>query len=147
MTAAQEIEKLLNDWLKGKTTLREVNGSWVEITTPYLDRHNDALQIYARAEDGGYPPHPLFACSHRQPAAAPATFASVTPREPLPSDLSPITLRPKIFSLSISSPYRPFRPSALGIPSPHRVLLCRKVLTKRNFAKLGSLGKNILLIR
>jgi hypothetical protein len=57
MTTANEIEKLLNDyrrWLKDKTTLREVNGSWVEITTPYLDRHNDALQIYARAENGGY---------------------------------------------------------------------------------------------
>lgn len=57
MTIAQEIEKLLNDyraWLRDKTTLREVNGSWVEITTPYLDRHNDALQIYARAENGGY---------------------------------------------------------------------------------------------
>jgi hypothetical protein len=57
MTTAQEIEKLLYDyraWLKDKTTLREVNGDWVEITTPYLDRHNDALQIYARAENGGY---------------------------------------------------------------------------------------------
>lgn len=57
MTTAHEIEKLLSDyraWLKDKTTLREVNGEWVEITTPYLDRHNDALQIYARAENGGY---------------------------------------------------------------------------------------------
>jgi len=57
MTTVQEIERLLNDyraWLKDKTTLREVNGAWVEITTPYLDRHNDALQIYARAENGGY---------------------------------------------------------------------------------------------
>lgn len=57
MTIAQEIEKLLSDyrtWLKDKTTLREVNGTWVEITTPYVDRHNDALQIYARAEQGGY---------------------------------------------------------------------------------------------
>ena len=52
-----DIEKLLNDyraWLKEKTTLREVDGSWFEITTPYLDRHNDALQIYARQENGGY---------------------------------------------------------------------------------------------
>jgi hypothetical protein len=52
-----DIEKLLNDyraWLKEKTTLREVDGSWIEITTPYLDRHNDALQIYARQENGGY---------------------------------------------------------------------------------------------
>jgi hypothetical protein len=52
-----EIEKLLQgyrEWLRDKTTLRELNGSWVEITTPYLDRHNDALQIYARRDNGGY---------------------------------------------------------------------------------------------
>ena len=52
-----EIEQLLNDyriWLRDKTTLRQLNGEWVEITTPYLDRHNDALQIYVRAEGGGY---------------------------------------------------------------------------------------------
>ena len=52
-----EIEKLLHDyraWLRDKTTLREIDGEWVEITTPYLDRHNDALQIYARSENGGY---------------------------------------------------------------------------------------------
>jgi hypothetical protein len=52
-----EIERLLQDyntWLRDKTTLRQVNGEWGEITTPYLDRHNDALQIYVRAESGGY---------------------------------------------------------------------------------------------
>lgn len=52
-----EIEKLLHDyrtWLRDKTTLRQINGQWVEITTPYLDRHNDALQIYVRSENGGY---------------------------------------------------------------------------------------------
>ncbi|HEV2379410.1 MAG TPA: DUF1829 domain-containing protein [Terriglobia bacterium] len=57
MTMLHEIERLLSAyraWLKDKTTLQEVNGSWVEITTPYLDRHNDALQIYVRAENGGY---------------------------------------------------------------------------------------------
>jgi hypothetical protein len=57
MTMLQEVERLLNEyraWLKDKTTLREVNGSWVEITTPYLDRHNDALQIFARQENGSY---------------------------------------------------------------------------------------------
>jgi hypothetical protein len=56
MTVA-DIEKLLNvyrTWLKEKTTLREVDGNWVEITTPYLDRHNDALQIYTRQENAGY---------------------------------------------------------------------------------------------
>ncbi|MDZ4798679.1 MAG: DUF1829 domain-containing protein [Bryobacteraceae bacterium] len=53
---AAEIQNLLDSyllWLRDKTTLREVNGSWVEITTPYLDRHNDALQIYARRQNGG----------------------------------------------------------------------------------------------
>jgi len=52
-----EIEKLLRDyreWLRDKTTLRELNGTWVEITTPYLDRHNDMLQIYVRRENGGF---------------------------------------------------------------------------------------------
>lgn len=51
-----EIQKLLNDyivWLKDKTTLRQLD-SWVEITTPYLDRHNDYLQIYAKKENGGF---------------------------------------------------------------------------------------------
>jgi hypothetical protein len=57
MSLADDIEKLLDDyraWLKDRTALRELDGSWVEITTPYLDRHNDALQIYARRENGGY---------------------------------------------------------------------------------------------
>lgn len=51
-----EVQRLLDEyvaWLKDKTTLRQV-GDWVEITTPYLDRHNDYLQIYAKREDGGY---------------------------------------------------------------------------------------------
>ncbi len=57
MTTVQEIERLLIDyrtWLKDKTSLRELDGSWVEITTPYLDRHNDANKIYARSENGRY---------------------------------------------------------------------------------------------
>jgi len=50
----QEIERLLNDyvaWLKDKTVLRQID-NWVEITTPYLDRHNDYVQIYAQRENG-----------------------------------------------------------------------------------------------
>ena len=57
MTMVQEIEQLLAEyraWLKDKTAVREINGAWVEITTPYLDRHNDTLQIYAKQENGGY---------------------------------------------------------------------------------------------
>jgi hypothetical protein len=51
-----EVQRLLDDylaWLKDKTTLRQVD-DWVEITTPYLDRHNDCLQIYAKQYDGGF---------------------------------------------------------------------------------------------
>lgn len=40
-------------WLRDQTTLSET-GDWIEITTPYLDRHNDYLQIYARRCDGGF---------------------------------------------------------------------------------------------
>jgi hypothetical protein len=51
-----EIKKLLEEyrvWLKDNTTLREVEGT-VEITTPYLDRHNDHIQIYVQRSNGGY---------------------------------------------------------------------------------------------
>jgi len=51
-----EVQRLLDDyrvWLKDKTTLRQID-DWVEITTPYLDRHNDCIQIYAKKQDGGY---------------------------------------------------------------------------------------------
>ncbi len=52
----EEIQKLLDSylrWLRDKTVLREV-GDWVEITTPYLDRHNDYIQIYAQRQNGSY---------------------------------------------------------------------------------------------
>jgi len=51
-----EVQALLGQywaWLRDKTTLRQVK-DWIEITTPYLDRHNDRLQIYAKRRDGGY---------------------------------------------------------------------------------------------
>lgn len=51
----EEVRRLLgqySSWLQEETTLRQVD-EWVEITTPYLDRHNDYLQIYAkRVQDG-----------------------------------------------------------------------------------------------
>ena len=52
----QDIQRLLDAyhaWLKDKTVLRQVD-EWTEITTPYLDRHNDYLQIYARKSNGSY---------------------------------------------------------------------------------------------
>ena len=51
-----EIQRLLDHyvaWLKDQTTLRQIN-DWIEITIPYLDRHNDYLQIYAKPYNGGY---------------------------------------------------------------------------------------------
>jgi hypothetical protein len=53
----EEIRDLLDGyvaWLKDKTALRQAPGNWVEITTPYLDRHNDYLQVYIRKNDGGF---------------------------------------------------------------------------------------------
>ncbi|MEX0761533.1 MAG: DUF1829 domain-containing protein [Dehalococcoidia bacterium] len=51
-----EVQGLLDQywvWLKDKTTFRQVK-DWVEITTPYLDRHNDYLQIYAKRQPDGF---------------------------------------------------------------------------------------------
>lgn len=52
----QEIQTLIDayhTWLKDKTILRQID-QWVEITTPFLDRHNDYLQIYAKKYNGGF---------------------------------------------------------------------------------------------
>jgi len=40
-------------WLRSEVALREI-GEWVEVTTPYLDRHNDYLQLYVGRVDGGF---------------------------------------------------------------------------------------------
>jgi len=51
-----EIERLVGsylEWLRDKTVLKEID-DWVQITTPHLDRHNDALQIYVRKENGAF---------------------------------------------------------------------------------------------
>ena len=52
----QDIQALLDGywiWLRDRTNLREINDC-IEITTPYLDRHNDYLQIYAKRVNGGF---------------------------------------------------------------------------------------------
>lgn len=52
----EDIRRLLDAyhvWLKDKSVLRQID-QWVEITTPYLDRHNDYLQIYAKPANGGF---------------------------------------------------------------------------------------------
>src|SRR3989338_5923206 len=41
------------DWLKGEITTNKV-GDWIEVTTPFLDRHNDYIQIYVTKKNGSY---------------------------------------------------------------------------------------------
>jgi len=53
MTDIQSLVDRYHAWLKDRTVLRGV-ADWVEITTPYLDRHNDCIQIYAHRDNGGY---------------------------------------------------------------------------------------------
>lgn len=48
----QRLVDAYHAWLKDKTVLKQID-DWVEITTPYLDRHNDYIQIYARQANGG----------------------------------------------------------------------------------------------
>jgi hypothetical protein len=50
----QECQQLVDsylDWLRTGLAVEEVNG-YCELTTPFLDRHNDHLQIYAQKQDG-----------------------------------------------------------------------------------------------
>lgn len=52
----QDIQRLTDAyylWLKDKSLLRQID-QWVEVTTPYLDRHNDYIQIYAKRANGGF---------------------------------------------------------------------------------------------
>ena len=44
----EEVQKLTDQyyaWLRENTYVRELE-DWVEITTPFLDRHNDCMQRY-----------------------------------------------------------------------------------------------------
>lgn len=48
----RDIQTLLDkyhEWLKDKTVWKQID-QWAEITTPYLDRHNDYIQIYLKKE-------------------------------------------------------------------------------------------------
>ncbi len=49
----RRLTDIYQEWLSEKTILREVD-EWVEITTPFLDRHNDHMQMYAKALNGGF---------------------------------------------------------------------------------------------
>jgi hypothetical protein len=46
-----EIDELLQslwDWLRSETRIEAVGDGWVEVTTPFLDRHNDCIQVYIK---------------------------------------------------------------------------------------------------
>ena len=50
-----DIQKMINeyaDWLKSEITVHEY-GEYYELTTPYLDRFNDYLQIYVKQDESG----------------------------------------------------------------------------------------------
>lgn len=52
----EEVQRLMDQylaWLKDRTTLRQID-DFVEVTTPYLDRHNDYLQFYVRRNKNGF---------------------------------------------------------------------------------------------
>ncbi|WNY25949.1 DUF1828 domain-containing protein [Methanolapillus millepedarum] len=56
-TVKEEVEKLMlgyYSWLKEETTFKEIDNYWVEVTTPFLDSHNDYLQIYVKKEGDKY---------------------------------------------------------------------------------------------
>lgn len=49
MTSVEELVNEYLQWLKENITLGELDG-WFEVTTPFLDRHNDHLQVYVKAD-------------------------------------------------------------------------------------------------
>lgn len=42
------------DWFTAETEVETLQNGWAEITTPFVDRHNDHVQIYVRPEGSGY---------------------------------------------------------------------------------------------
>lgn len=52
----REVQSLVDNyltWLHSETELCEVN-DYIEVSTPYLDRHNDYVQIYVKPERNGF---------------------------------------------------------------------------------------------
>lgn len=50
MTTGDELVNIYLQWLREEITVRNI-GEWIEITAPFLDRHNDYIQIYVREEN------------------------------------------------------------------------------------------------
>jgi len=53
MGYAEQIIDAYLSWLRERISAESV-GEFVEITTPFLDRHNDRIQVYAKRDNSGY---------------------------------------------------------------------------------------------
>lgn len=49
----QDLVDAYIEWLRQRISVEDIKGV-CEITTPFLDRHNDHLQIYVKKSDGGF---------------------------------------------------------------------------------------------
>ena len=57
MHIVDDVKRLLDDywkWLRDSTVLKADGNDWAVITTPFLDRHNDFLEIYVRRDGDGF---------------------------------------------------------------------------------------------
>jgi hypothetical protein len=52
-TEIDDLVSRYHSWLRDRTVLKKIR-QWTEITTPFLDRHNDCIQIYAKKDDRGF---------------------------------------------------------------------------------------------
>jgi hypothetical protein len=52
-TMTQNLVHKYIEWLRDHISIHRID-DWVEITTPFLDRHNDFLQIYVKQENDRY---------------------------------------------------------------------------------------------
>ncbi|MFZ3591339.1 DUF6978 family protein [Bacillus sp. DJP31] len=53
MASKDNLKELYIDWLNSKISYKDIESGTIEITTPFLDRHNDRLQIYAVPIENG----------------------------------------------------------------------------------------------
>src|SRR4051812_19092854 len=52
-TETKGLIEIYIDWLRERSSERELEGGWKELSLPLMDRHNDFLQVYARQESNG----------------------------------------------------------------------------------------------
>jgi hypothetical protein len=50
MPSIEELVRGYAKWLSDKTTIQELRNGWTEVTTPFLDRNNDHIQLYMKKD-------------------------------------------------------------------------------------------------